>query len=188
MKISLPLIIFFLFVSAQNPPVVDKAEAKKAFEYLNKIRANPAAYSKELGVDLSKVKAQPALKWNDTLAKVAEAKAMDMAKRAYFAHVDPEGKGINIMIHEAGYKLNPKWINDKSKNFFESLEGGSVTGELAIRHLVIDSPDQGFGHRKHLLGMEEFYASNKDVGIGFVLDPSGKYPGYMSIIIAKHDW
>jgi len=28
-----------------------------------------------------------------------------MAKRNYFGHVNPEGLGINILMHDAGYKL-----------------------------------------------------------------------------------
>src|SRR4051812_26593984 len=63
---------------------LDKDEAKKAFDYLNKVRQAPDKYSKEIGVDLSDVKPRPELKWNDDLAKAAQDKALDMAERDYF--------------------------------------------------------------------------------------------------------
>jgi len=51
---------------------LDKHEAKAAFEYLNRVRKDPPSFSKQIGADLKDVKAMPALKWNTTLAKVAE--------------------------------------------------------------------------------------------------------------------
>src|SRR5262245_31854996 len=87
----------------QDGPTVDRDEATKAFEYLNAARRGPPSFSKEMGADLSDVKARPALKWDAPLAKVAEEKALDMAKRRYFDHVNPDGLGINVLIHEAGY-------------------------------------------------------------------------------------
>src|SRR5262249_7939979 len=74
---------------------LDRDEARKIGERLNAIRKDPARYGKEIGVDLSDVKPRGELKWDATLAKVAEAKALDMANREYFDHVTPEGKGIN---------------------------------------------------------------------------------------------
>src|SRR5262245_7937563 len=89
---------------------LDRDEARKAFDYLNKVRQQPAKFSKEIGVDLSEVKARAMLNWNDVLAKVAEEKAQDMANRDYFGHETPEGLGINIQIHEAGYRLPRDWV------------------------------------------------------------------------------
>lgn len=160
-------------------------EALVAYEYLNKVRENPPKFSKEIGADLSKNKSLPALIWNDTLAKVAQLKALDMAKRNYFAHVNPEGKGINIMIHEAGYKLPSGWIEDKKANFFESLNAGTETGIGAIKDLIVDKYDKGKGHRKHLLGMNDFYSNLTHIGIGHVKVEGSKYAYYTVVIIAK---
>jgi uncharacterized protein YkwD len=169
-----------------DPPIkIEKEEARKAFEYLNLVRKSPSSYSKEIGSDLGKVKPQHALKWNDILAKVAEDKAFDMAKRNYFEHVTPEGKGINIMIHQAGYKLLPDWIKERSKNFFESIASGAKDGVHAIKMLINDGNKAPLGHRKHLLGMTEFYENCADIGIGFARNPKSKYKTYVSIIIAK---
>ena len=168
--------------------IVDKVEAKKAFEYLNLIRENPGKHSEETGVKLGNVKSIFPLKWNDTLARVAEEKAMDMAKRNYFSHTTPDGNGINIMIYNAGYKLDDEWIKNKKENYFESIQAGAKDGIESIKLLIVDGYDKNLGHRKHLLGMGEWNAGLKDVGIGFVRSPQNKYKAYTSIIIAKHGW
>ena len=186
--IIVPLIFLLAFSMKEAGISADKAEAKKAFEYLNQIRAKPDSFSLEIGANLKNVAPVPRLKWNDMLAKVAEEKALDMAKRNYFSHLTPEGKGINVMINGAGYKLNKDWIKAKSENSFESIQAGAKDGKEAIKLLIIDSYDKELGHRKHLLGMNEWNKDLKDIGIGFVHSPNSKYKTYVSIIIAKHDW
>ena len=165
---------------------LDRDEARKAFEYLNKVRKDPAKFSKEIGVDLSDVKPRKELKWHDVLAKVAEEKALDMANRDYFSHVTPEGVGINIQIHEAGYKLPSAWIKDKKQNFFESISAGRNTGVEVVQDLILDKDVPEAAHRKHLLGMTDFYAKCTDIGIGFARNPKSKYRTYVSIIIARN--
>jgi uncharacterized protein YkwD len=129
------------------------------------------------------------LRWNDTLAKVAETKALDMADKNYFAHVDKKGFGINYRINEAGYEIEPAWIKPKSENFFESICAGMESGKNAIDILLIDKGIPSLGHRKHLLGLDDWNASLYDIGIGYVNIPEGsKYISYMSLIIAKHHW
>ncbi len=164
-------------------------KAKRAFTYLNKIRANPDSYSQTLGVDLSDVEPRPALKWNNILVKVAENKARDMATRNYFSHTDPDGKGINIMIYEAGYDIPSGWYSDPKSNFFESLAAGwgSVsTGEDFIDLLIIDDGVVNLGHRKHLLGIEGWNSSLVDCGIGYANNPNSNNRNYVCVIIAKH--
>lgn|SRR5262245_43014603 len=165
---------------------LDRDEARNAFEYLNKVRKDPAKFSKEIGVDLSDVKPRKDLKWNDVLAMVAEKKALDMANRDYFGHVTPEGIGINIQIHEAGYKLPSAWIKDKKQNFFESISAGRNTGVEVIQDLILDKDVPDAAHRRHLLGMTDFYAKCTDIGIGFARNPKSKYRTYVGIIIARN--
>lgn len=186
------IVLFLFFVVAcihsiaQN---INREEAKKAFEHLNSIRKNPAAHSKRLKVNLDNVKPRPELKWNDTLSKVAEVKAMDMAKRKYFGHVDPDGNGINIKIHKAGYKLPEGWIKDKKSNFFESLAAGVQGGPAMIDFLIVDTGTPTLGHRKHLLAIDDFYANCYDIGIGYVENAvKSPYSTYICVIIAKHDY
>lgn len=165
-------------------------EIENAFIYLNAIRKNPSAYSQEMGVNLSGIKAMPELKWNHTLAKVAQAKAQDMVDRDYFAHVDPDGCGINIKINAAGYTLRADWYDDASKNYFESLGVGSniSTGKSAVRLLIFDGGDDNdnAGHRRHLLGIDDFWSNCYDIGIGMA--KGGSYGYYWCFIIAKHNF
>jgi uncharacterized protein YkwD len=189
MKKLLIIIILFSSFKGDKQISTDKEEAQKAFAFLNEIRNNPDAYSKELqyakGLKVSKLK----LVWNDTLAKVAEAKAYDLAKKNYFAHVNKDGQGINYLIAKSGYALNSDWTKKKSDNFFESLSANNPTGVEAIKALIIDKGNPQFGHRKHLLGLDEWNATLKDIGIGFVRSASGSaYQTYMCVIIAKHNW
>lgn len=182
----LPL-LFFLFVSAKPTIEVDKKEAQEAFEYLNRVRLSPADFSKEIGVNLRKVKPLPALVWNDTLAAVAEARAKDMAEKNYFGHINKKGEGVNILIHRAGYHLSEEFYKNKKNNFFESLAMGQESGVEVVRDLILDKGINPPDHRKHLLGMNDFWAECYDVGIGFIRTDNPQKPSYICIIIAKHE-
>src|SRR6187551_647226 len=101
------LLLFLGSFQKDSEATIDKSEAQKAFILLNQIRANPANYYKELKFSKNIKIQKRQLKWNDTLAKIAEAKALDMANRNYFDHIDPEGFGMNYHINKGGYTLNP---------------------------------------------------------------------------------
>lgn len=187
-SLFLPLIISF---SADEGIIINKEEAQKAYILLNKVRMNQNDYYRDFQFDKNiKVTKKP-LVWNDTLARVAEARAYDMAKSNYFSHVNPDGYGVNYYINKSGYKLNPDWLKTKNLNYFESLAAGSIDGQDAIRQLIIDEDDakNGYRHRIHLLGLDEWSSSLKDIGIGFVSRESGsEYQTYICVIIAKHNW
>lgn len=176
------------FVNQSQQSTTCVGELKAAFDYLNAVRANPAAYSEEIGVDLSGVEARPALVWNETLAKVAKEKADDMAARNYFAHVNPEGYGMNYFINKAGYTLEPSWVEKVSNNFFESLSAGVEGGKAFIIQLINDggASNAQAGHRRHLLGMDDFWKSCVDIGIGRAYNENSTYRYYTCVIIAKH--
>lgn len=183
-----PVVMLLLSFLYNNNPFVVKEEAQQAFQLLNTIRSNPEKYYRELHLQSKLPITKAPLRWNDTLARVAEAKALDMAKRNYFDHVNPEGYGINFFINQSGYTLNADWLKDKKENFFESIGSGHESGEAAIKSLIIDEEDAQKGHRNHLLGIGEWDASLHDAGIGFVKCDGGKYQSYICIIIAKHNW
>lgn len=192
MNMKYLLILTFLITSSflyKNEIIIDKNEAKKAFDLLVDIRNNPDKYYKELNYKKGLKPSSIQLKWNDTLAKIAETKAADMARRNYFGHVDPDGYGINYFINKSGYKLVPEWTKERNLNYFESIAVNSPGGEEAVKMLVIDKNTPSLGHRKHLLGLDNWNASLKDIGIGFCRRESGsKYKTYTCIIIAKHEW
>lgn len=163
-------------------------EIVAAFEYLNAVRQNPSAYSKEIGVDLSGVSEIHELEWNDILAKVAQERAEDMVSRNYFGHIDPDGYGTNIKINNAGYTLDESWYSDKSMNYFESLAAGNAEGKATVIQLINDggASDSGAGHRRHLLGMDAFWGDCYDIGIGKA--KGGDYGTYWCFLIAKHQF
>lgn len=178
----------FLAFKIQSDITIDEQEAKKAFEQLNTARSNPKAYGAQIKINLDKVEKRTALVWNDTLAKVAQQKAIDMARKKYFGHITPDGKGINVMIDAAGYTLPKEWLKSKKENYFESIVAGVTSGEDAIKTLIIDAFEPSLGHRKHLLGIDDWNAGLKDVGIGYVKAPGTEYKVYVCVIIAKRAW
>jgi len=179
-------IIFILFPAF--PQELMKDEALKAYQYLNEVRHNPSEFSEEIGVDLNYVEALPALAWSNELTQAAEKKALDMATRNYFDHVDPNGYGMNYWIAKAGYKLPDEWLKKKGYNNFESIQAGLTTGVEAIKNLILDEGTNPPGHRNHLLGIMPFWANCTDVGIGMAYNPDSEYRYYTCVLVAKHDY
>jgi uncharacterized protein YkwD len=190
--VSFGLLVAFGLVSVNRETTAEmtvlKDNARAAFAYLNQVRQNPDSFSKSIGVSLKSVKARPILIWNDTLAKVAEARAADMIKRSYFSHVNPDGEGANILIHRAGYELDKEFLTPKSANYFESIQGGYEDGVEMINDLIVDEGEADRGHRKHLLGIDDWNSNLTDIGIGMVSSPDCEYGTISVVIIAKHGW
>ena len=168
---------------------MDREEAKAMFIYLQELRQGKAG--KNDPVQKYAKKNSPMLHWNDTLAAVAEQRAMDLAKNNYFDHVDKKGRGVNYYIAKAGYALEKEWQDRPSNNFFESLQAGKTGHKEVIQDLIIDKGIPSKGHRKHLLGLDDWNEKNVDVGIAhYIPDASMKtdYQSYTVIIIARHHW
>lgn len=183
---AIALLAFSSFISVNTKLLQE--EAKLAFNYLNKLRENPKFVETETGIKDSKIKKIHPLVWNETLAKVAEAKASEMATKNYFGHTDKDGNGINILIHNAGYTLNKAFLSNKSDNFFESISAGLSDGKEIIKDLVIDKNINPPGHRYHLLAVDDFYKNCYDCGIGIAYNENSSYKYYTCIIIAKKDF
>lgn len=158
-------------------------EARRAFDFLNAVRANPAAFSREIGVDLSGVKPLPPLVWDERLARSARKKAEDMARRNYFAHVDPDGNGPNLLARGEGYPLPAWWGTGRALNYIESISAGPASGKEHVRNLLNDggAPHDRAGHRLHLLGMKEFWANHIHAGVGLAANPASTYRYYLVI-------
>lgn len=168
---------------------LNSIQSKEAFNYLNAVRNNPGSYSDELGVNLSAVEKRDNLIWNDILAKAAYEKAKDMAERNYFDHVDLDGYGMNYMINEAGFELADYLLSSKTDNSFESIAAGTNrnSGKIMVQQLIIDKGVSSLGHRKHLLGMTDFWAKSPYCGIGFYKKEGSRYRYYMCVLIARHE-
>ncbi len=199
-SIYLLILIFVLSCTENDNPVdkqdnksdkkqeVSKQEAQTAFNYLNEIRQNPSAYADEIGSFMKVINPKEKLEWNYLLAEVARERALDMAKRNYFSHVDPDGIGSNLKIHNAGYELRPDWIDEIDEYSFESIAAGFSTGKAAIKDLIIDEGVPSKNHRNHLLGLNSFWGECDDIGIGFVYSEGSEFKSYCCILIAMHDF
>jgi hypothetical protein len=156
---AVPVLILLLSFFYNTNPFIVKEEAQQAYGYLHAIQPG----------------SNTVLRWSDTLAKVAEAKALDMARRNYTGHTDPDGYDINYYIQQSGYALNTSRNQHPGDHVFESLSAGSANGAEAIKKLIVD---QGF---------PKWNNTQADIGIGFVKCDVGKHRSYACIIVAKHD-
>jgi len=113
------------------------------------------------------------------LCKVARAKATDMARRGYFAHVDPSGHGANWLVRQAGYSLPAGYDESPSANNIESLSAGRDTASWTWNDWMTSPP-----HKQHLMGQAGFYAAQTHVGVGFVNIPGSEWQWYWVVITA----
>ncbi len=115
---------------------------------------------------------------NPLLCKVARAKALDMANRNYFAHIDPSGHGANYLVRQAGYVLPAEgYSTSPSANNIESLAAGRASAGEVFNAFIGES-----AHRAHILGENAFWASQNHVGVGFVSVPGSTYQYYTCVI------
>ncbi|WP_291431138.1 CAP domain-containing protein [Deinococcus sp.] len=97
--------------------------------------------------------------WNGYLAGAARAHASDMAERAYFDHVTPEGRTPAQRAQAAGYT---GW-----QGIAENIAAGYTLGNVTRGWL--DSPS----HCKTLMD-----PTLKEVGVGYLYKPGSRYGTY----------
>jgi hypothetical protein len=192
-KIIIPFICIVVtvmllsFRTAGDSITPDQQQALRAYEQLNKVRKDPNAYSERYGTSLKGISSAPALRWNDTLAMVAQNKALDMAQKGYFSSVDKDGYGINYYINKAGYKLDADWLKHERADNFAAFDGGSPSGEEAVKAIIVGKSTTGGGGRDLVLGIGDFNAGMQEIGVGFVHGTKEtKYRTYTCVIIARH--
>lgn len=104
---------------------------------------------------------------NSQLAKAAQAKANDMARRNYWAHNTPDGVEPWAFIQNTGYAYQKAG---------ENLAYGFPTSSDAVSGWM-NSP----GHRANLLD-----SAFKDVGFGFANMPDYQNNGPETIVVAEY--
>ena len=162
-----------------------QAAVQANFEELNAVRQNPAKYAAIYKVPaLRQVPAKPALVWDDTLARLAQRKAEDMAAKNYMEHVDKKGRGMNFYLWQANYPLPDFFSRDIRANNVESIAANTEGPVGFVQQLIIDQGVPSLGHRKHLLGLNDGSPPATQVGIGMAYNPNSKYKYYCSILIA----
>lgn len=114
-----------------------------------------------------------------TLAAVARARALDMGRRDYFSHVNPDGLGPNYLVRQAGYDLPAWWPSDPRANNIESIGGGYATAQKAWQAWLNSSM-----HEKHVLGLDDFWARQTNIGIGYAYVEDSEFKHYWVFISA----
>ncbi len=114
-----------------------------------------------------------------TLCAVARAKAADMARRRYYAHVNPDGHGPNWLVRAAGYPLPDWWGTDPAANYIESLDASEPTAGEAW-NAWMGSP----GHKAHILASTAFYRDQTSFGVGYYYDAASPWRHYWVILTA----
>lgn len=116
---------------------------------------------------------------NPILAQVARARAVDMATRNYFSHVNPSGFGPNYLVQAAGYPLPASWNSLPASNNIESIAAGSPTAAGAWQSWM-----GSVAHRTHILGLQPIYASQTSYGVGYAYSANSLYRHYWVILTA----
>ena len=83
----------------------------------------------------------PALTYNRQLSAQAEGKAIDMINKQYFAHVSPEGIGLEQLVEKYGYKY---------LDIGENLALGDFASSSHVVNGWMNSP----GHRANILNKD----------------------------------
>jgi hypothetical protein len=116
---------------------------------------------------------------DERLCQVARSRAMDMAKRRYFDHVNPDGQGPNYLVRQAGYPLPSYYSTSKSANNVESI-GCGYSGASACWSGWMGSSS----HKTHLLATDPFYRDQTAYGVGYYYESGSPYGRYYVIITA----
>lgn len=102
-----------------------------------------------------------------------------MARRNYFGHVNPGGRGPNFLVRKAGLVLPPFYDSSFSGNNIESI-AMHTGGPKEVFALWMDSGP----NRTHLLGHEGFYKEQTSVGVGVFRSPNPPHYRYYVFLSA----
>lgn len=143
-------------------------------EQLNDARANPAAYGRSIGLDLSGVAPSQPLAFDPRIIAASRLHSQDMNNQNYFAHNSPQGTDPGQRIFNAGFI----WTS-----WGESIAGGTAFPgpSEALKALIIDSGIPDLGHRRHLLAIDPTFQGQNQVGIGVVQAGTGSLVNYYTV-------
>lgn len=119
---------------------------------------------------------RPEAKLDPILCVVARKRAADMVARNYFGHVNPDGKGPNIIAWKAGYTLPSFYPSAKDANTIESIASGAKGASQTVI-LWRKSP----AHRAHVFGVLPFYREQTRIGVGVARAPKTGAKTYVFI-------
>jgi hypothetical protein len=123
-----------------------------------------------------------AMEYDPILHFVARQRALDLGRRNYVGHIDPDGYGPNQAVLAAGYGL-PEWWGPQTtiaSNNVESLGFGYGGNVKSIFNAWLDSPS----HRKHMLAESNFFKNQTRFGVGYARVPNSLHTDYFVLITA----
>lgn len=175
-----PLLVSSALAGSAAEPTADEM----LFIYtLNRARANPAAYQQEvnLSVDLSGVQPRPPLAVNNNLTGSSRFHADEMADNNYFGHTSQvTGDQPNKMARDHGYPL-PISLDDNANNIESIAAGNNLDVLAALKLLIEDAGVDPPGHRIHLLGINDFFARHREIGVGVAFNAASDFDNYFAI-------
>ena len=86
-----------------------------------------------------------------------------------------------------GYAPPAAWRDDT--NYIESIAAGSWYSQFdeALSALVADEGTPSLGHRRHLMGIDGFYAEDREIGVGLASNDQSTYGHYWAVHIARRE-
>lgn len=156
-------------------------EEQEIIELAQRARKNPQAEAARLNaahglaLDFSSYPARPPLSPNEFLSQAAAAHTNDMATRAFYGHLNPDGVNANGRILATLYDLAPFFGVNPAINLTENLGKGTGnppgntlrTPQGVHDTMMIDAGVQGAKHRALLLGAGQ-YAMYREIGLSFL--------------------
>lgn len=124
---------------------------------------------------------RPLRQCDPILARVARARAADLARRKSLSHVTPAGDGPNVLVTRAGYALPDFYSRKRNANNIEVIAAGDPTAAEAWTGWL-----RSRRHRRQVLGLDRFFAEQNDYGVGFADVPGSRYGTYWVLITARH--
>ncbi len=166
------------------------SESQEFVYLLNLARHDPAKFARDCGLsaDLSQVAARPPLALNDMLSTATTARADELAQYNYFQHQSTvTGKWPNQLVREAGYTLPADWPN--AANFIESLAAGTnyTTADVPLKTLLTDADESSLILRRQLLGIDEAFAANREIGVGMAFSTTATFGNYWAVETARRE-
>jgi uncharacterized protein YkwD len=112
------------------------------------------------------------LRCHPALVRTANERALSLASGRYFAHCDPGGTCANVYARRNGCRLPSSYA--ANGNNIESMIGG--VGAVGYAFLLLSNSP---AHARHLFGQNDFFRSQDDYGISFLVYPGSQYTFYL---------
>lgn len=111
-------------------------------------------------------KPAPAVKWNDTLEKVAYNHSLDMATKNYFKHDSQDGTKYYERISKAGYQASTS---------AENIGAGYRSVQSAVNGWLGST-----GHCANIMN-----ANMTEIGVGYAYHKNSQWEHYWTMVLAK---